>query len=76
MYLEIFLIILILEVVAFSILKSKRFKDRYSYIKRYFNRNLNNRYTKDNYSFFGITKIIYLKQKIFLTNMDIDQVKF
>ena len=33
---EIFLIILILEVVAFSILKSKRFKDRYSYIKRYF----------------------------------------
>ena len=63
MYLEIFLIILILEVVAFSILKSKRFKDRYSYIKRYFNRNLNNRYTKDNYSFFWNNKNYLFKTK-------------
>ncbi len=63
MYLEIFLIILILEVVAFSILKSKRFKDRYSYIKRYFNRNLNNRYTKDNYSFFWNNKDYLFKTK-------------
>ena len=49
-----------------------RFKDK-MLLKRYFN--LNNRYTKDNYSFWN-NKIIYLKQKIFLTNMDIDQVKF
>ena len=56
MYLEIFTIYLIIELFAYIILHSAKFKNRYEYIKRYLSFNSNNRYVVDNYSFFWNNK--------------------